>query len=237
MKKNKQKIFIVDDHPIVRLGLHQIICLENNLECSGEASSANEAITKISNENPDLVIVDISLDGDMSGFDLIQAIHDRFDGIKTLVLSMFEESFYVDKALRAGARGYIAKKYAYNTIIEAIYKVLAGEIFLSSTTSQTLLQNMYKAPSADATSAAEQLSKREHEIFLMIGNGFDTDFIAVKLGLSANTVQTYKRHIKEKLGLKNHNDLIRKATLFIQMNQPSLHDPACHVGIGNAVLK
>ncbi len=218
MEKSKRKIFIVDDHPIVRLGLRQIICLENDLECSGEAASANEAISKISKELPELVIIDIALDGDMSGFKLIQAINERFDGIKTLVISMFEESFYVDKALRAGARGYLAKKYAYSTIIEAIHKVLAGEIFLSNSTSQQLIQNMYSGSSTDRISSMTLLSKREHEIFLMIGTGFDSECIAVKLGLSINTVQTYKRHIKEKLGLKNHNELVRKATLFIQVN-------------------
>src|SRR5271157_3906387 len=122
MKKVKSKIFIVDDHPVVRLGLRQLICLENDLEVCGEAASANEAIALIARTKPDLVIADISLDGDMSGIDLIKAITERFENIKTLVISMFEESLYVERAIRAGAKGYIPKKYAYNTIIDGIHK-------------------------------------------------------------------------------------------------------------------
>lgn len=216
MQKGKRKVFIVDDHPIVRFGLRQIICLEDDLEISGEASGVNEAITKISRDRPDLVIADISFDGDISGFDLIHAIDERFPGVKTMVVSMFEESFYVDRAIRAGARGYVAKKYAYTTIIEAIRKVLAGDLYLSESASQMLIQKMYHTDPHESASPADSLSKREYEIFLMIGNGLNTEYIAERLGISANTVQTYKRHIKEKLGIKNHNDLVRRAAIFSQ---------------------
>lgn len=218
MKNNKIKIFVVDDHPIVRLGLRQIICLEEDFEFCGEAANANEAIEKIAQLIPDLVIIDISLDGDMSGFDLIEAINKRFGNIKTLVVSMFEETFYIDKAIRYGARGYVEKKYAYNTIIEAIRKVMAGQIYLSNYASQMLIETMYNANPGPNTSSIDSLSKREMEIFQMIGNGLDTTIIAEKLGISVNTVQTFKRNIKEKLGLKSHNDLVRRAVLFIQSN-------------------
>jgi DNA-binding NarL/FixJ family response regulator len=216
--KGKSRIFIVDDHPIVRLGLRQLISLESDMEYCGEAASANEAISKIVDSRPDLVIVDISLEGDMSGFDLIRAIDERHENVKTIVISMFEESFYVDKALRSGARGYIAKKHAYSSVIEAIRKVSEGEIYLSGSIPQMLLQSMYHSDEDSSTSLFDTLSKRELEIFQMIGNGFDTQNIAKKLGITANTVQTYKRHIKEKLGTTSHNDLVRRATLFVKEN-------------------
>ncbi len=216
MKREKQKIFVVDDHPIVRMGLQQIISLENDLVFCGEASSANEAITKIARVRPDLVIVDISLDGDMSGFDLLQALHERYRDMLTLVISMYEETFYVDRAIRSGARGYVAKKYAYSTIIDAIRKVLGGEIYLSSTASQKLIQSMYHHDPDSALSSASKLSKREFEIFQMLGNGLDSSQITKKLGISANTVQTHKRHIKEKLGIQNNSQLVRQAMLFFQ---------------------
>ena len=216
MRHDKYKIFIVDDHPIVRHGLRQIICVENDLEVCGEAGNVNEAISKISKSQPDLVIVDISLNGDMGGFDLIKAIDERYNNTKTLVISMYEESFYIDRAMRAGAKGYIAKKYAYNTIIDAIRKVLEGGLYLSDNASDILIQNMYQASSKESKSPIDSLSKRELEIFQMIGNGLDTKYIAEKLGLSINTIQTNKRHIKEKLGIKSHNDLIRRAALYIQ---------------------
>ena len=216
MHQGKYKIFIVDDHPIVRHGLRQIICIENDLEVCGEAGNANEAILKISKCMPDLVIVDISLNGDISGFDLIQAINERYNNIKTLVISMFEESFYIDKAMRSGAKGYIAKKHAYNTIIDAIRKVLGGGLYLSDIASNILIENIYQSSPKEKKSPIDALSKRELEVFQLIGSGFDTKYIAQKLGLSTNTIQTNKRHIKEKLGIKSHNDLIRRAALYIQ---------------------
>src|SRR5208337_718264 len=135
---------------------------------------------------PDLVIADISLDGDMSGIDLIKAIAERFDNIKTLVISMFEESLYVERAIRAGAKGYIPKKYAYNTIIDGIHKVLNNEFYLNENASHLLIQKMYQGSDKAEGTLPNILSNRELEIFQMIGNGFDTKHIAEKLGLSAN---------------------------------------------------
>jgi len=218
MKNNRtrKRIFIIDDHPIVRLGLRQIISLEKDLEVCGEAAGANEAMMLISQCMPDLVTVDLSLDGDMSGLDVIKALRGRYSDIKTLVISMHEESMYMDRAIRAGANGYIPKKYAYDSIIEAINRILAGELYLSERMTSQLLQKMYRIQNQGEEPLPESLSKRELEIFRMIGSGYDTNDIAAKLGLSANTVQTYKRQIRQKLDLKNHNDLVRKATLYIK---------------------
>ncbi len=212
----RKKIFIIDDHPIVRLGLRQIISLEKDLEVCGEAANANDGMKLISQKTPYLVTVDLSLDGDMSGLDVIKAIRARFRDMKILVISMYEGPLYVDRAIRAGANGYIPKKYAYDSIIEAINKILAGELYLSDRMTSQLLQKMYRIQNQGKEPLPENLSKRELEIFCMIGNGYDTNDIAAKLGLSANTVQTYKRQIREKLDLKNHNDLVRKATLHVK---------------------
>jgi DNA-binding NarL/FixJ family response regulator len=215
MKKNKQKIFIVDDHPIVRQGLRQLIGLEKDLEICGEAGSANEAITLIARKEPDLVIIDISLDDDMSGIDLIKSLNRRYSKIKTVVLSMHKESVYAERAMKSGARGYISKKYAYNTIILAIRKVLQGEIYINSEVSNKIIESLYYHSSSKASKGSiHSLSDRELDVYQMIGNGQNTKKIAGHLGISINTVQTYKRHIKEKLGLKNHYDLLQKAALW-----------------------
>jgi DNA-binding NarL/FixJ family response regulator len=216
MNKGKRKIFIVDDHPIVRHGLRQLIELENDLVISGEAATANEAIEKIARDKPDLVLIDLSLNDDMSGIDLIKAIGERHRTVKTMVISMFEESYYIERALRAGARGYIPKKYAYAAIIEAIRKVFDGEIYLSDNASRDIIGKMFQKQGDPGSSPTDVLSDREFAVFRMIGQGHETASIAEKLGLSKNTVQTYKRQIKEKLGIDNHVDLIRRATLFVQ---------------------
>jgi len=210
----KKQILIIDDHPVVRIGLRQIISLEDNLEVCGEGSSANEAINLISRSKPDLVIVDISLDGDMSGLQIIKAVKERYSSIKTLVISMHEKPFMVDRAIRAGASGYLVKKYAYNTIIDAIKKVLAGDLYLSETMAKELINKTYNASKSIKDTGMENLTNRELEIFHMIGSGHDTKDIARKLGLAENTIQTFKRHIREKLGIKNHNDLVRKAAIY-----------------------
>lgn len=218
MKKNKRKIFMVDDHPIVRDGLRQMIHLEKDLEICGEAGSANDAIKLIARTEPDLVIVDISLDGDMSGIELVKAISRRYRKIKTVVLSMHDESVYAERAIKSGARGYISKRYVYDTIILAIRKVLDGEIYISSGISTNIIEKLYYSPSKASDSSIHTLSDRELDVFQMLGNGKGTKEIAGKIGISINTVQTYKRHIKEKLRLKNHNELLQKAALWIQSN-------------------
>jgi DNA-binding NarL/FixJ family response regulator len=215
MKKQerKQKIFIIDDNPLLRLGLRQIISQNMNLEVCGESSSANEALTLIARTDPDLVIVDISLDGDFSGIDVIKAVKERYDTIYALVLSSYDEPSCVDRAMRAGARGYVAKKNAHDKIIEAIEKVLSGGIYLTEAMSNRLINKVYQLKTGDGDPTMENLTKREFEIFQMIGNGFDTADITIKLGLSINTIQAHKRRIKEKLGIKNHNELVRKAAI------------------------
>lgn len=216
MKSEKKRIVIVDDHPIVRHGLSQIIELESDLETCGEAASANEAIDIISKKKPDLVIVDITLEGDLSGYDLMRAINERYPEMKILVVSMYEDSYYIDLAMKCGAKGYIAKKTAYNNIIEAIRVVLKGSIYLSDMTKNMLIENIYNSHITDNHKPEEALSKRELEIYQMIGNGMNTRGIAERLGINENTVQTYKRNIKKKLAIDNHSDLVRKAILFTQ---------------------
>ena len=210
------KVFIVDDHSIVRQGLKQIIDLEDDMVIVGEAENINSAIQSISSLVPDLVIIDISLDGDASGIDLVKAIKDRFANIKTLVLSMHDESLYAERAIRAGARGYIMKKKAYSDIINAIRTVLDGNLYLSSDVSVRIIDKLVHGASDSSGLPTDQLSDRELEIFQLIGNGFSTSEIAEKLNISINTVQSHKRHLKEKMAFKNSTELMKHAVQWVQ---------------------
>lgn len=212
-------ILIVDDHPIVRRGLKMIIEKEDDLKVCAEAASANEAIKAIVDYNPDVVIVDISLEGSINGIELVKAVKDRFPGVITLVLSMYSESLYAERAIRAGASGYVMKKEADDNIIAAIRMVLTGELYLSSTMSKSIVQKLLHAPADGEHSPENVLSDRELEIFMMIGNGLSIREIASRLSLSLNTVETHRRHIKEKMHFKDLNELVKYAVQWVFVQQ------------------
>jgi DNA-binding NarL/FixJ family response regulator len=208
--KDKKKIFIVDDHPIVRQGLTQLINQEPDLVTCGEAEDAPSALRAIERLIPDLVIVDVSLKG-RSGIELIKEIKLLGLGMPVVVLSMHRESLYAERALRAGAKGYIMKQEASEKVIEAIRKVVAGKIYLSENMSDMLLDRAFSSPSELKGEPIDVLSDRELEIFYLIGYGFKTKKIADKLNLSAKTVETYRGRIKEKLKLKDSEELLQSA--------------------------
>jgi DNA-binding NarL/FixJ family response regulator len=218
MNRKRRKIIqimIVDDHPIVRQGLRMIIEREEDFSICAEASNANEAIRIIGDCDPDVVIVDISLDGSTNGIELVRAIKDRYPGVLSLVLSMYDESLYAERAIRAGASGYVMKKEADNNIIEAIRLILKGDLYLSDDISKSIVKKLLHISSDQELSPESVLTDRELEIFMMIGNGIGTKEIARRLNLSLNTIETHRRHIKEKMQFKDLNELVKYAVQWV----------------------
>jgi DNA-binding NarL/FixJ family response regulator len=211
MNGNTVEIILVDDHPLVRQGLKKVIEKERDLAVIQESGTAEEALRLINKKVPDLAIIDISLEGEASGLDLVKALHERFTSIKNLVLSMHDENVYAERALRAGADGYIAKRVAPGVIIEAIRTVMKGELYLSSTMSMKIIGRMFQGRDASAESITEVLSDRELEIFQMIGNGMGTGDIAKALNISVNTIESHRKKIKNKLGITKGTELVKTA--------------------------
>jgi len=219
--KNKIKIMIVDDHPIVRHGIIRIIESENRFSACCEAENKSEAVEKISECMPDLIIVDISL-GDGSGIELIKDIKVKYPEIKMIVLSVYDEFLYAERVIRAGAMGYIKKTEACDNIIFAIKKVLSGGLYLNEKTKDRLIHKIFNKKAQTENSVIDQLSDRELEIFQFLTKGCKTKDIAEKINLSINTINTHYLHIKKKLNLKGHNELIQYANSWSHDNKNML---------------
>lgn len=212
----KNRIFIVDDHPIVRKGLTQLINQEPDLTVCGEAENAEAALELLKKVKPDLAIVDISLRG-IDGIELTRLIRARFENIPVLVVSMHDESLFAERALRAGARGYIMKQEAIEKMMEAIHKVLRGELYVSDRVSANIVKRFVDGKAEGVSSPEELLSDREMEVFQLIGQGFGTRQIADQLHVSVKTVETYRANIKVKLNLKNATELMKHAVHWIEV--------------------
>ena len=207
------RVVLVDDHPIVRAGLAALIDAEGDLEVCGQAADLDEALAVVDRERPDLVIVDLSLKAS-SGLDLIRRLAER--GTKTLVASMHDEATYAERALAAGALGYVHKGEATREIVSAIRRVTAGRIYLSESVSEKVVRRAIGVGGRrEAGPLEERLSDRELEIFERIGQGRTTAEIGDALRLSAKTVQTYRQRIKEKLGLETAAELSTEATRWV----------------------
>ena len=211
MKDGKYQLLIVDDHPMMRTGLVYLIANEPDLEVCCEAEGMAQALHQLEQELPDLAIIDLSL-ADGSGLDLIDHIKARDETILMLVASMHDESLYAERALSAGASGYINKKEAPERMIEAIRKVLAGKIYLSEAMTERLINGLVKHDldrlGQDIT---EQLTNRELTVFELIGEGKTTGEIARQLNLSVKTIETHQANIKKKFNLESAHELVRKA--------------------------
>ncbi|MFK7766824.1 MAG: response regulator [Mariniblastus sp.] len=212
-----KKIAIIDDHPAIRDGLSTRVSLENDLEVCGGAADVVEGLALIEREQPDLAIVDISLKTG-NGIDLIKQAKEKFPNLKMLVWSMYDESLYAERALRAGAMGYINKENVTDTIIEAIRTVLAGQVFLSQDMSAKVLQGMVTGKRSAERSPVESLSDRELETFQLMGQGLNTVEIAKRMHVSPKTVETYRTRIKEKIQVKDMSELMREATRWFFEN-------------------
>jgi DNA-binding NarL/FixJ family response regulator len=205
----RARLFIVDDHPVVRHGLAQLISAEPDLEICGEAGGESEAIRGIAERRPDLVLVDISL-SQGSGLGLLRQLRAADEKAKLLVVSMHDEMVLAEKCLQAGALGYVNKAEATDRLVDAVRSCLAGKVYLSSEMTDTLLQQKAGAKRSGAA-GIEALSDRELEVFDMIAEGVSTREIAARLHLSGKTVETYRDNIKKKLGLDSNLALIRRA--------------------------
>jgi DNA-binding NarL/FixJ family response regulator len=213
--KSKQRIFLVDDHPITREGLARLINHERDMEVCGHANTAAKAVTDIEPLKPDLVVVDVSLTTGASGLELIKDLGARHPRLRMLALSTHDEALYAERALRAGAKGYVMKQEPTEKVMAAIRQVLAGGIFLSDAMKDRLLRKITQSGSAPSASEIERLSDRELEVYRLIGQGRGTRQIADELHLSMSTVETYRTHIKEKLHLASAPELVRRAVEWV----------------------
>lgn len=212
----RHKLLVVDDHPIVRRGLRELVADEPDLDVCGEAEDVSQALQQLEATRPDVVIVDLTLKGG-HGLELIQDIKARNQQVKMLVSSMHDESLFAERALRAGAAGYISKQESPEKIIDAVRRVLRGEIYLSPRMTSRLLHRISTGEPLEKN-AVETLSDRELEVFEMVGQGLSTKQIARKLDLSHKTIETHREKIKLKLNLKNSAELSRHATQWVLEN-------------------
>lgn len=203
------RIVIVDDHPLIRERLSEMINREEDMIVCGEAEDRGEALELIAREAPQLAIIDLSLKRS-SGLDLIKDLRNQQPQLLILVLSMQDEFLYAERVIRAGAHGYITKQEATRKILEAIRQVLDGKIFMSAQLSEELLSRMLGSKKAEADPLKE-LTDRELQVFELVGEGFAARVIADHLGLDVKTVETYRSRIKEKLNLKDASELLRTA--------------------------
>jgi len=211
----KKRILIVDDHPIVREGLTTIINEQTDLVVCGEAEDAQTALEAVGTLRPDLMIVDVSLKG-INGIELVKLIQRRYEKIPILVLSMHDESLYVERVLRAGARGYIMKQEGTEKVVTAIHRILGGDIYVSEAMGKKLLRTFQEGRPEISGPSVERLSDRELEVFRLIGQGYGTRQIADTLHVSVKTVNTYRQHIKEKLKFETGSELLRHAIQWVQ---------------------
>jgi DNA-binding NarL/FixJ family response regulator len=213
------RVFLVDDHPIVRQGLARLIASEPDLEVCGEADDVPSAVRAINELSPDVVVADLSLKQG-SGIDLIKTLQTQSPQIPILVLTMHEEPFYAERALRAGARGYLTKQEASEKILTAIRQVVGGEIYVSDRISPQLLKRLISGAPDEDDPLVSRLSDRELQVFLMIGEGLGTQEIADQLNLSVKTIETYRAHLKEKLNLKDARELVQYAIRWVVTHGP-----------------
>jgi DNA-binding NarL/FixJ family response regulator len=211
----KQKLLILDDHPMMRHGLHQLISNEADLSVCAEAENAGQALEAIAAEKPDLVLADISLP-DKGGIEFIKDVQALYPQMPVLVISMHDESLYAERVLRAGGRGYIMKQEGGRKLMLAIRQVLNGQIYVSEKMSAKFLENFSGQRSQSTRSPIERLTDREFEVLQLIGQGKGTRQIAQTLHISVKTVEVHRLHIKEKLKLEDAPSLVRYAVRWVE---------------------
>ena len=218
VNKQKTRLFLVDDHPLVREWLTNLIHQQPDLQVCGEAESAPQALEAITLLKPELAIVDISLK-EGSGIELIKSIKDLRPPVATIVLSMHDEGLYAERAMRAGARGYIMKRETAKRVIAAIRQVMAGKLYVSERLMTVFAEKFVDGRPPAENSPIEQLSDRELEVFQLFGQGYETRQIAQSMGVSMKTIQAYCARIKEKLKLTSATELLREAFRWHESQQ------------------
>lgn len=212
---DKSRVFLVDDHAMFREGLRQLIEREPDMTVCGDAADAAAALAGIQAAEPDLVIVDISLGG-ASGIDLIKMIKNQYEDLPVLVVSMHEESLYSERALRAGAMGYVMKHEPSKTVKSAIRKVLDGDLYLSQKMAGSMVVKLLRGAGEQFSSPIEKLSDRELEVFRMLGQGKSVRLIAEEMSVTIPTVNSFRNRIKEKLNLKSSTEVMLQAIQWVQ---------------------
>jgi DNA-binding NarL/FixJ family response regulator len=218
---HKSAVLVVDDHPLFRRGVVQLLHDEPDLQVKAEASTSNEALAALRSQKFDLAVVDIGLEGSTNGIELTKYIKAEKPKLPVLVLSMHDETLFAERALRAGARGYVMKREALDNFISAVRIVLRGEIFISPNMSKRMvLAHLHGGGGGDTSSPVEKLSDRELEVLQLLGEGKEVREIAQRLHLSAKTVEAHRAHIKEKLQLQNARQVARFANEWVRSQQP-----------------
>jgi DNA-binding NarL/FixJ family response regulator len=217
-KPPQKRLLIVDDHPMMRTGLAQLIDNEGDLKVCAEADNAGQALDLAVSQTLDLILLDISLP-DKNGLELIKDIRALKPGLPILVVSMHDESLYTERVLRAGGRGYIMKQEGGKKLLQAVRQVLNGQIYVSEKMSAVILETFSGRRAEAAVSPLQQLSDREFEVFQLIGQGKSTRDIAAHLHLSAKTVEVHRLNIKKKLKLKTATDLVRHAVRWLDTEE------------------
>ena len=207
---NRTRILLVDDHPLVRERLAEVLTREADLTVCGEAEDRHQALEAIQAQKPGLVIVDLTLKNS-DGLELIKDVHSRWPKLPMLVVSMHDESLYAERVIRAGALGYITKQEATRKILQAVRRVLAGDIYLNERIATRIITRLTTPLGPVATTPAELLADRELQVFELTGRGLNTRQIAVRLHIGVKTVETYRARIRDKLRLKDPTELLQSA--------------------------
>jgi DNA-binding NarL/FixJ family response regulator len=219
-KNSQKRLLIVDDHPMMRNGLAQLIDNEGDLKVCAEADNAGQAINAVSKQKFDLALVDISLP-DKNGLELIKDLRALNPALPILVVSMHDEMLYAERVLRAGARGYIMKQEGGQKFLHAIRRVLEGQVYVSDKMSARILENLSGHQTGNAGSPVRRLSDREFEVFQLIGQGVSTSEIAARLRLSVKTVEVHRLNIKQKLNIATATELVRFAVRWLDSQAPN----------------
>jgi DNA-binding NarL/FixJ family response regulator len=211
----RARVLVADDHPFMRDGIKQHFNQEQDLEVCGEAGDIHEVLQKVETLSPNLVLLDLQL-GNGDVLELIKCLRTRFPGLKILVFSAHDESLFAERSLRAGAHGYLGKNEPPSEVLQAVRRVLQGELYVSRRTAVVLLGKLLQAAPPPPLTRVEGLSDREFQVFRMIGSGLPNREISRQLGLSVKTIETYRENIKHKFGLRTAAELIRQATQWAE---------------------
>lgn len=213
--REKKRLLVLDDHPMMREGLAQLVNGESDLMICGQAGTGREALDLVAKAGPDLLLVDISLP-DKNGLEVVKELREFHPQVPVLVISMHDESLYAERALKGGARGYIMKQEGGKKLLEAIRRVLGGKIYVSENIASTILESISGVEAGGVQTPINKLSEREFEILQLLGNGKGTSQIAALLHLSTKTVEAHRANIKRKLGLQTGTELVRYAVRWVE---------------------
>lgn len=218
-EKKKSRILIVDDHPIFRQGIGQLIDGQDDMLCCGEAEDLKSTLKSIPEANPDLILVDMRLANE-DGLDLIKAVKSEYPDMPMLAISQFDETVYAERVLRAGGSGYLMKEEAAEEVLSAIRTVLKGELYVTRKMAVLVLHKLLEQPNSSQHGDVASLSDRELQVFSLLGSGLSTRKIATKLGVSFKTIESHRENIKRKLGIGDAASLLRHAADWVR-SQPS----------------